>query len=92
MVRRHANIADYEVMLLDLTSVPSIDFTSGRAIEDIIVDTKSAGRDIFLVGACPAVCDVLEKQKVLRHFNTGHMYQSRIDALLHARSVLKESV
>jgi SulP family sulfate permease len=91
MVRRHANIADYEVMLLDLTSVPSIDFTSGRAIEDIIIDTKSAGRDIFLVGACPAVCDVLEKQKILRHFNTGHMYQSRIDALLHARSVLKES-
>lgn len=91
MVRRHASIADYEVMLLDLTSVPSIDFTSGRAIEDIIVDTKSAGRDIFLVGARPAVCDVLEKQKILRHFNTGHMYQSRIDALLHAQSVLKES-
>ncbi|MDH3980135.1 MAG: SulP family inorganic anion transporter [Gammaproteobacteria bacterium] len=91
MVRRHANIADYQVMLLDLTSVPAIDFTSARAIEDIIVDTKSAGREIFLVGACTAVCDMLEKQKILRHFNTGHMYQSRLDALLHAQSIVNES-
>jgi SulP family sulfate permease len=91
MVRRHAGTAGYEVMLLDLTSVPSLDFTSARAIEDIIVDTKSAGRDIFLVGAREAVCNMLEKQKILRHFNTGHMYQSRLDALLHARTVLEES-
>jgi SulP family sulfate permease len=91
MVRRHAGIAGYEVMLLDLTSVTAIDFTSARAIEDIIVDTQSAGREIFLVGARPAVCDMLEKQKILRHFNTGQLYQSRIDALYHARSILEES-
>jgi SulP family sulfate permease len=91
MVRRHAGIAGYEVMLLDLTSVPSIDFTSGRAIEDIIIDTKSAGREIFLVGARPAVCNTLEKQKILRHFDTGHLYQSRLDALLHAQSIVNES-
>ncbi len=91
MVRRHAGVAGYEVMLLDLTSVPSLDFTSARAIEDIIIDTKSAGREIFLVGARTTVCKILEKQKILRHFNTGHMYQSRLDALYHARSVLEET-
>ena len=32
MVRRHAGTAGYEAMLLDLTSVPSLDFTSARAI------------------------------------------------------------
>jgi SulP family sulfate permease len=88
MVRRHAGTAGYEVMLLDLTSVSIIDFTTARAIEDIIVDTKSVGRDIFLVGARPPVCDVLEKQQILKHFNTGHMYQSRLDALHHAMKVL----
>ena len=91
MVRRHAGTVGYKTMLLDLTSVPSIDFTSARAIEDIIVDTKSAGRDIFLVGTQPAVCEMLEKQQVLQHFNTGHMYQSRLDALLHARNLLEET-
>ena len=88
MVRRHAGTAGYEAMLLDLTSVPSIDFTSARAIEDIIVNTKSSGRHIFLVGACPAVCKMLEKQQILHHFNTGHMYQSRLDALHHAKNAL----
>jgi SulP family sulfate permease len=88
MVRRHAGTAGYEVMLLDLTSVSAIDFTTARAIEDIIVDTKSVGRDIFLVGARPSVCDVLEKQQILKHFNTGHMYQSRLDALYHAKSII----
>ena len=92
MVRRHAGTAGYEAMLLDLTSVPSIDFTTARAIEDIVVDTKSAGRHIFLVGACPAVCEVLKKQHILEHFNTGQMYQSRLDALLHARNLFAPPV
>jgi SulP family sulfate permease len=92
MVRRHAGTAGYQAMLLDLTSVPSIDFTTARAIEDIVIDTKSAGRHIFLVGACPAVCEVLKKQHILRHFNTGQMYQSRLDALHHAKNVLAPPV
>ena len=88
MVRRHAGTAGYEVMLLDLTEVPFIDFTTSRALEDIIVDTIDAGRNVFLVGACKSVCDMLEKQDVIRHFATGHMYRSREDALRHALTVL----
>lgn len=76
-------------MLLDLTEVPSIDFTTSRALEDIIIDTVNAVRHIFLVGARAAVCDMLEKQNVLRHFDIGHMYLSRMDALLHAKHLLK---
>ncbi len=90
MVRRHAGTAGYNIMLLDLTEVPSIDFTTSRALEDIIIDTKDAGRHLFLVGARSAVCDMLEKQDVLRHFDTGHMYQSRLDALLHAKQLLEK--
>jgi SulP family sulfate permease len=89
MVRRHAATAGYSIMLLDLTEVPVIDFTSARAIEDIIIDSNASGREIFLVGARKAVCDMLEKQRVTRHFNTGHMYHRRIDALNHAKSLLE---
>lgn len=88
MVRRHAGAADYDIMLLDLTQVPSIDFTTARAIEDIIIDTKSASRQILLVGACPVVREMLRTQQVLQHFNSDHLYQSRLDALLFARSML----
>jgi len=91
MVRRHASIAGYQIMLLDLTEVPSIDFTTARALEDIIIDTVEAGRHIFLVGAQPEVCQTLNDQQVLRHIESGNMYQHRLDALHHASNVLSEA-
>jgi SulP family sulfate permease len=88
LVRRHAATVDYDIMLLDLSDVPNIDFTTSRALEDIITDTISAGRHIFLVGACESVCTTLEQQGITDHFETGNMYQNRLDALLHAKSLL----
>ena len=38
---------------------------------------------------CESECETLKKQHIVEHFNTGHMYQSRLDALLHVQSVLK---
>ena len=91
MARRHAGIQDYNIMLLDLSDVPMIDFTSARAVEDIIMDTQAAGREVFLVGAGQKVCDMLKKQKILRHLKAGQMYQQRTDALLHATKLLKDA-
>ncbi|NOQ88575.1 MAG: STAS domain-containing protein [Gammaproteobacteria bacterium] len=90
LVRRHAMVTDYQIMVLDLSDVPSIDFTTSRALEDIIIDTKSAGQEIFLVGACDAVCEMLIKQGVLEHLDSGNLYQQRLDALLHAKSLLNK--
>lgn len=91
MVRRHASTVGYDIMLLDLTDVPVLDYTSTRALEDIIIDTISAGRRIFLVGARKQVCDMLEKQGVTAHFKPGKMYHKRMDALLHARTLLGDT-
>jgi len=91
MVRRHAGITDYKIMLLDLSDVPAIDFTTSRALEDIVIDTNSAGRTIFLVGACNSVSNMLEQQGVLKHFDSNNLYQVRLDALLHAQNVLNNS-
>jgi SulP family sulfate permease len=88
LVRRHSMIADYQIMLLDLSDVPNIDFTTTRALEDIIIDTIDAGHHIFVVGACDDVFDMLEKQGVLNYIDAGNMYQRRIDALLNAQSLL----
>lgn len=91
LVRRHAMVTDYQIMLLDLSDVSSIDFTTSRALEDIIIDTRSAGQDIFLVGACDEVCDMLIKQGVLERLDSGNLYQQRLDALLHAQSLLNKA-
>ena len=92
MVRRHASIAGYEIMLLDLSDVPSIDFTTSRALEDILVDTIAAGRRIFLAGARPQVIAMLEKMGVTIHFKPGKIHQNRISALLHAQKILHEEI
>ncbi len=91
LIRRHAGISGYQVMLLDLTEVPSIDFTTTRALQDIIRDTVDAGRHIFLVGACDAVRQMLEKQNVLRHIETEHLCRQRIDALRQAQKIISSN-
>ena len=92
MARLHSTVQDYDVMLLDLSDVPMIDFTSARAIEDMIIDTKSAGRHVFLVGARQRVYDTLKKQKILRHLDTAQIYHQRLDALEHAAKLLNLSI
>lgn len=91
MARHHSTVQDYEIMLLDLSDVTMIDFTSAKALEDIIIDTRSAGRHVFLVGARQRVFDLLKRQKILRHLESGQIYKERINALLHAARLLKEA-
>ncbi len=88
IVRRHSNAIGHKIMLLDLSDVPTIDFTTSRALEDIIKDTIDSGKHILLVGACQQVCDMLTSQGVTSYFDAGTMYQNRLDALLHAQSLL----
>jgi len=88
LVRRHSMVTDYQVMLLDLSDVPCIDFTTSRALEDIITDTINAGQHIILVGACKGVHKMLEQQEVLQYLDADKIFQQRIDALLHAQKLL----
>ncbi len=91
MVRRHAEVTDYDVMLLDLTDTLSIDYTSARAMEDIIVDSINAGRRVFLVGARPDVQELLERQEVTRHLDSNCIFAKRLDALRAAEKHLQNT-
>ncbi len=88
LLRRHASIAGYNVMLLDLSDVPSIDFTTSRAMEDIITDTITAGKHMLLVGTCESVHKMLKNQGVLALLDADNIFQKRIDALVHAQKLL----
>ena len=88
LTRRHAGISDYRVMVLDMTEVPSIDFTTTRALDDIIRDTLDAGRSIFLVGASNSVADMLKKQKVLARLKPENIVADRLQALRQAQAML----
>jgi SulP family sulfate permease len=91
MVRLHAEVSDYDIMLLDLSDTLSIDYTTSRAIDDIIVDSIDADRQVFLVGTRKEVRDMLERQGVTRHFNEKYIYDKRIDALHDAIKQLQNN-
>lgn len=88
MVKRVSSVDNYEALILDLSDVPLIDFSSSLAIEDIILDAQEAGHHIFLSGASDSVKDSLEKQGILDLLMKDHQYENRLNAIKHAHSLL----
>lgn len=88
MIRRHAEVQGYQVMLLDMTDVTVIDYTTSRAIEDIIIDTGLVGRKVLLVGANETVYQTLELLGILEHFSTEQLHKTRLEALRFAEAQL----
>jgi len=48
MVRRLAHFRQFDVLVVDLTDVPAMDFTSGRALDDIIGNAVKIDRQVFI--------------------------------------------
>ena len=90
MVRRLESVKGFNTfssVVLDLTSVPSIDGTAALAIEDMLMLVKSHHQHLFFVGMRPAVARVLKGLGVLDQVLPGHRYALRLDALRHAAHV-----
>jgi SulP family sulfate permease len=88
MSRRLAQFDQYRALVLDLSELVKLDFTSCRALDDMIFDAQSTGRQVFLVGGRPQVYEMLRKQGVLGRLEEGHRHNQRISALRHAASSL----
>ena len=81
MVRRLSAFDQYNVLLLDFTDVPAVDFTSSRAVEDMIVDAQARGRHVYVVLRNAKVTNFLKRQGVLKHLEEGHQLPDRLSAL-----------
>jgi SulP family sulfate permease len=81
LVRRHATVNDYSTLVLDLTDVPTIDYTTSRAIEDIIIDALARERGVYLCGLRTKVHNVLARDRVLRHVPGANILKTRAAAL-----------
>jgi len=81
LVRRPMAVADYSVLVLDLTDVPTLDYTTSRAIEDMIVDATERKRDVYLCGLRTKVRNTLERDGVLRHVPEAQVLKTRLEAL-----------
>jgi len=84
MVKKLADYSDYECLVLDMHEVSVIDFTSCRAIDEILEGIKLVGHHSFITGASTEVDSVLSKLKAKRHLVSNHQFDSRINALKEA--------
>lgn len=90
MARRLAKFDEYDVLVLDLSDVPQIDFTSTRALDDMLHGASASGREAYLVGCKKRVCDMLMQQGVVEKFHEDRLKQSRIEALQDALQLIKD--
>ncbi|MCF7481396.1 SulP family inorganic anion transporter [Vibrio sp. J1-1] len=79
--RQHSSIADYEVMILDLTDVPMIDVTVGLALENAIKDALDANCEVYLLCPNQHTREQLEKFHVIDLVPAANIYRFRYEAL-----------
>ncbi|WP_414530182.1 SulP family inorganic anion transporter [Nodularia chucula] len=88
--REHRAIANYDVLIVDLSEVPVLGVTSSLAIESAIQEVLEAGRDVIIVGATGKVRNRLEKLGIAGLI-PGHYWMSdRLNALKEGLSLVLE--
>ncbi len=90
MARQLASFDEYDVLVLDLSDVPQIDFTSTRALDDMLHDAWDSGREAYLVGCRVQVCDMLKRQGIIDKVHEDRLKPDRINALNDALRLIKE--
>ena len=89
MARRLAQYDEYDVLILDLSDMPQIDFTATRALFDMVHDAQSVGRKVFLVGCRKQVCKMMEQHGVTNQVPKENLVDERMDALHFGLRLLK---
>ena len=89
MARLLAQFDEYDVLILDLTDMPQIDFTASRALHDMVFDAKSMGREVFLVGTRGPVAEMLTKQGIIDQVPAAQRVEKRLAALQAAQRLLQ---
>lgn len=79
--RRHAELTDHQVLIVDFTDVPMLGVSSSMALENIILEDLGKGRPVYIVGAEGDVKTRLEKLGLLDAVTRPHVVDSRQVAL-----------
>ncbi|HHJ17945.1 MAG TPA: SulP family inorganic anion transporter [Gammaproteobacteria bacterium] len=90
MARQLAGFDEYDVLVLDLSDVPQLDFTSTRALDDMLHDAWDSGREAYLVGCRKQVHDMLVQQGVMDKFHESRLKDTRVEALAEGLKLVQE--
>jgi SulP family sulfate permease len=89
--RQHTSVADYDVMILDLTDVPMIDVTVGLALENAIKDALDAKCEVLLLCPNEQTHQQLDKLNVLDLVSNDNTFAFRYEALQAALDYLEKN-
>jgi SulP family sulfate permease len=92
IARRLAIVEDYEILILDLSSVPRLGVTALLAIETMLKDALTNQRTVFLVGAKGQVQKRLQRLEILHKLPPNHRVDHRLPALELAAACLQNPV
>lgn len=84
MIKKVSVFDDYDVLVMDLTEVPVIDFSATRALDAIISDAIASGREVMLVGVRSSLHKILKKHHILDRVHSDFVFVKRIGALREA--------
>ena len=88
--REHRAIANYDVLIVDLSEVPVLGVTSSLAIESAIQEVIDAGRDVIIVGATGKVRNRLEKLGIAGLIPGHYWMDERLNALKEGLDLVRE--
>ena len=84
MTRQLAAFDDYQILLLDFIQVPTIDFTSSKAIEDIIHNATDTGRLVYIVGLSKKATESLYRLDIPHKISNTYAFNTQQEALQQA--------
>ncbi|MGB5900747.1 MAG: SulP family inorganic anion transporter [Geitlerinemataceae cyanobacterium] len=85
-------VENYEVLILDLSSVPRLGVTALLAIETMLKDAIDRKRQVFLVGARGQVQERLMRLDILQQLPPTHRVTDRLTALQKSLQSIQDSV
>jgi len=85
-------VGDHQVLVLDLSDVPLIDYTATRSLQDMVIHAREAGRKVILVGGGhPNVMKMIANLGVVAEAAKtcdASLQASRLDGLRRAARLL----
>lgn len=88
MMRRIVSVRPVEVLIIDLTDVPSVDGSAALTLEEIMQRAADANQETLVVGMQFGVARVLSHIGALDGLRETMRYSTRIEALETARDIL----
>jgi len=87
--RQHAVLDEHEVLIIDLTEVPSLGVSASLALEKIIIDECADERPVYVVGASDPVKKRMQALGLMNTLSTDYCIADRQQALEKANEYLE---